>query len=231
MPGFIRKEYDEFLTIARKVPSPALAILVLSVVSMNLLANKELFHTEWIALDCGFVLSWIPFLIMDCTCKTLGGKAAAKISLFAITVNLLTFAVFKLISLAPGMWGEYYSTGLPEVNESLNRTIGGSTWIVLGSALAMAVASIVNSIVNMTVASMFKKDRYREFALRSFISTGAAQIVDNFTFATIVSIPLFGWTWKQTIMCSVCAAGFELLLEICFSGVGYRMAKKWQSLQ
>ena len=227
---FIKSEFEDYKAILRKVPSLALAVLVLSVVSMNLLANKELFHTDWVALDCGFVLSWIPFIIMDCICKVFGGRAAAKISILAVGINLATFMVFKLVSLTPGMWGEYYSTGLMAVNDSLNKTIGCSTWIVLGSALAMVISSIVNSIVNIATARKLSGDNYREFATRSFISTAIAQFVDNLVFATVVSIPLFGWTIRQALFCSLTAAGFELLLEVCFSGLGYRLTKTWRDM-
>lgn len=224
--SFLTAEYREYCSILKRVPSLLLTLLVLSVVSMNLLANKELFRADWIALDCGFLLSWIPFLIMDALCKVYGGKAAAKISILAIVINLLLFAVFKLVSLTPGMWGAYYDTGSEVVNEALNATVGGSTWIVLGSALAMAVSSVVNSAVNMSVAHLLKNDNYRSFAVRSFISTFVSQFVDNLIFATVVSMTLFGWSLKQSLICSLTAACFELLMEALFSGLGYRIARK-----
>ncbi|MCQ2153308.1 MAG: VUT family protein [Bacteroidales bacterium] len=214
-----------------KLPPLVPAAMMLSVVAMNLLANKELFHTDWVALDCGFVLSWIPFLLMDCVCKVYGGRTAAQLSILAVAVNLAVFLVFKLVSLTPGMWGEYYATGLAEVNDSLNNTIGGSTWIVLGSAFAMATASIINSLVNMGVARLLsrKGESYWKFAARSFTSTAVSQFADNFIFALTVSVPLFGWSLRQVAFCSLTAMGFELLLEICFSGYGYRLSRKWTS--
>lgn len=227
--SFLLREWDDYKVLLKKVPSLALAIFILAVVLMNLLANKELFHISWVALDCGFVLSWLPFLLMDAICKVYGGKAATKISTLAIVVNLLAFLIFKLISFTPGMWGEYYATGLSEVNEALNRTIGGSSWIVLGSAFAMFVSSIVNSVVNISVAKCLRKDNYTSFAIRSFTSTAISQFVDNLVFALVVSVPLFGWTMKQTLFCSLIAACFELFCEICFSGVGYRLAREWNS--
>lgn len=229
LKNFLRTEFEDYKVLLRKVPALVLTVFVLTVVSMNLLANKELFHTNWIALDCGFALSWIPFLIMDCICKVYGGKAATKISILAIAVNLLMFGIFKIISFTPGMWGAYYSTGNLEINEALNATIGGSTWIVLGSAFAMLVSSIVNSIINMSIAKLLSHDRYRDFAVRSFISTGIAQFADNLVFATVVSIPLFGWNFRQALACSLTCAGVELVLEICFSRLGYKLVKNWES--
>ncbi len=228
MIRFLKSEYGAYRAIMKKTPSVALTIFVLAVVMMNLLANKELFHTDWVALDCGFVLSWIPFLLMDCFCKVFGGRAALRISIFAIAVNLLTFGLFKLVSLTGGMWGGYYATGLTEVNDALNATIGGSTWIVLASALSMAVASAVNSLVNTAVARLVKSGDYREFAARSFISTAISQFIDNFVFALTVSVPLFGWSLRQVAFCSLVAAAFELAVEVIFSGFGYRIASRWE---
>ena len=39
--------------------------------------------------------------------------------------------------------------------------------------------------------------------LVGFVSTGIAQFVDNFVFATIVSLHFFGWSWTQVIFCSI----------------------------
>ena len=225
--GLVRSEYRAYRAILDKVPSMALATFILAVVMMNLLANKELFHTDLVALDCGFVLSWIPFLLMDCFCKVYGGRDALRISILAITINLLTFGILKLVSLTPGMWGAYYSTGLVEANDVLNDTIGGSTWIVLGSALAMAASAAVNSLTNMAVSGIIRSGGFREFAARSFISTAISQFIDNFVFALVVSIPLFEWTFRQAVFCSLTAAGFEMLMEVLFLGVGYRLTARW----
>ena len=221
----ISREREKYKILLRKTPSLLLAVLVLSIVSMNLLANKELFRTEWVALDCGFILSWIPFIIMDAICRAYGGKDAARISILAIALNLILFFVFKIVSLTPGMWGAYYETNNLAVNRALNNTIGGSSWIVLGSALAMTTASIVNSIINTTIAKLSKRDNYGSFAVRSFTSTIIAQFVDNFIFATAVSIPLFGWSVNQALVCSAVAAAFELAMEIVFSLFGYQLSK------
>lgn len=216
-----------FRSTIGQVPSVILTILVLTIVSMNLLANKELVRTEWLALDCGYVLSWIPFLIMDYLCKQYGGKTASAVSIFAILINLVVFVIFHLVSLTPGMWGEYYATGLTEVNDALNATIGGSTWIVLGSALAMAVSSVVNSATNIGIARVLSWCKvtasFKEFALRSWVSTALSQVVDNFIFALVVSIPLFGWNLTQAFICSITAAALELFAEMVFSPIAYKL--------
>jgi uncharacterized PurR-regulated membrane protein YhhQ (DUF165 family) len=165
---------------------------------------------------------------MDMICKRFGGKAAAKISILAMAVNLAVCGVLKLMSLTPGMWGEFYTTGSTEVNDALNATIGGSWYVVLGSSVAMVCAAITNSGLNMSIARRLKTRGYKAFAARSFISTGIAQFVDNFVFATIVSVHFFGWTWTQVIFCSLTGAVMELLCEVIFSPVGYKVTKIWE---
>lgn len=224
----LKKELEDYKILLRSVPSLTISLFIISVICMNLLANKELFSTEYLALDCGFCLSWISFLCMDMICKRFGGKAAAKISILALVVNLGVCLIFKLLSLTPGMWGEYYSTGMTEVNDALNATIGGSWYVVLGSSIAMLCSAICNAAINQAIASRLKSDDFRAFALRSYISTGIAQFVDNLVFAGIVSYHFFGWTLTQVILCSLTGAVMELLCEVIFSPLGYRVSCQWE---
>ncbi len=230
----LRRELEDYKVLLRNIPSIVVALFFLSVVAMNLLANKELFTTDWLALDCGFTLSWISFLLMDMICKRFGAKAAMKLSIAALAVNLCVCGIFWLLSLTPGHWGEYYSflDSDPAVaqaaNLALNRTIGGSWYVVLGSALAMLVSSAVNSLSNHLIAKHLQRNNYGSFALRSFVSTALAQFVDNLIFATVVSHIFFGWTWTQVLVCSLTGALMELLCEVVFSPLGYRMAHQWE---
>ncbi|MDY3796223.1 MAG: VUT family protein [Agathobacter sp.] len=227
--NIIKREYEDYKILLRNIPSLVVSLFIVSVIVMNLLANKELFSTKYLALDCGFTVSWVSFLCMDMICKHFGGKQAAKISLLALFINLMVCLLFKLMSLTPGMWGEFYSTGLTEVNDSLNSTFGGSWYIVLGSSTAMLVSAICNSIINTFIGKRLKKDNFVSFAIRSYISTGIAQFLDNLVFAVMVSYVFFGWTPLQVITCSLTGALAELLFEIVLSPVGYRVTKGWKA--
>lgn len=228
MRNFLRRELDDYRLLLRNVPSLVISLFIVSVIMMNLLANKELISYKYLALDCGFTLSWISFLCMDMLCKRFGPRAAAKVSILALGVNLCACLIFKLLSLTPGMWGEFYSTGSIEVNDALNATFGGSWYVVLGSSIAMFVSSIVNSIINHAIARHIAYGGYRAFALRSFVSTGIAQFVDNILFAVIVSYHFFGWTAVQVVCCSLTGAAMELLCEVIFSPLGYRVSRQWE---
>lgn len=234
MKNYIQREWRDFVILLRNIPSLVVSFFILSVVCMNLLANKELISFEYLALDCGFTLSWFSFLCMDMICKRFGPKAAMKVSLVALFVNLCTCLFFNILSHAPGMWGEFYSyidtnpDAAKVANDALNATFGGSWYVVLGSALAMFTASFVNSGVNYGISKVFTMSNFKAFAMRSYISTMVAQFVDNMIFALTVSHVFFGWTMKQVIICSITGAVMELLCEIVFSPIGYKMVCKWE---
>ena len=44
----------------------------------------------------------------------------------------------------------------------------------------------------------------------------------------MVSRIFFGWTTTQCLMCALTGAVAELLCEIVFSPIGYRVAKNWE---
>ena len=56
------------------------------------------------------------------------------------------------------------------------------------------------------------------------LATAISQFVDNFVFAVVVSVPLFGWSMVQVLVCSASAAVFELLMEVLFSGLGFKLS-------
>lgn len=228
MKKFIRDELYDYRILLRNIPSLIVSLFILSVVLMNLLANKEFVSYRYFALDCGFLLSWVSFLCMDMICKRFGPKASAKISILAMIVNILVCLLFKVVSMTPGKWGEFYSTGSLDVNAALNSTIGGCWYVVLGSSIAMLLASITNSTINQAVANRLTTDGFKAFALRSYISTIAGQLVDNLAFSLIVSYTFFGWSMIQVIICSVTGAIAELLCEILLSPLGYRITEQWE---
>ena len=114
----IKRELDDYRVLMRSIPGSVLSLFIVSIIVMNLLANKEFFSVKYLALDCGFTMSWVSFLCMDMICKHFGPKAAVKVSVTALLVNLAVCVLFKLISLTPGMWAEYYTTGMIEVNDA-----------------------------------------------------------------------------------------------------------------
>ena len=223
-----KKVWEDYKVLLRSIPASTVTLFIVSVIMMNLLANKELISLPWLALDCGFAVSWVSFLCMDMVCKRFGARASIMVSVMALGVNLAVSLVFWLLTLTPGMWGAYYDTGLFDVNDALNATIGGTWYVVLGSSCAMLTSSVVNSLLNQAIGRLEHKNTFGAFALRSYVSTGIAQFVDNLVFAVIVSHTFFGWTWLQVLTCSLTGAAAELLCEVFLSPVGYRVVRGWE---
>lgn len=226
----IKKAFSDYLLLLRSVPSLVMVLFVVSVVLMNLLANKEFaVPVDWLALDCGFILSWLSFLSMDMLTKRFGAKASIQLSLTAMVINLFVCLILFVVSLVPGNWGAYYTYGNDIANQALNSTIGGTWYVVLGSACAFGASAILNAVLNAGLGKMMKKDNFATYAIRSYVSTFIGQFADNFIFALMVSHVFFGWSMTQVITCSITGCLIELVCEIIFSPIGYRVCKKWDA--
>lgn len=226
----IKKAFSDYLLLLRSVPSLVMVLFVVSVVLMNLLANKEFaVPVDWLALDCGFILSWLSFLSMDMLTKRFGAKASIQLSLTAMVINLFICLILFVVSLVPGNWGAYYTYNSEIINQGLNSTIGGTWYVVLGSACAFGASAILNAVLNASLGRMMKKDNFAAYAIRSYISTFIGQFADNFIFALMVSHVFFGWSMTQVITCSITGCLIELVCEIIFSPIGYRVCKKWDA--
>ncbi|MBR0205296.1 MAG: VUT family protein [Clostridia bacterium] len=221
----ILREYRRLLGTA----SPLLVTLtVISVVGMNLLANKSISTgVSWLALDCGILFSWLAFLAMDVTTHCYGPRAANMVSLTALGLNLFMALMFFLGSRIPGAWGESFVEGSEGIiNGALDGTFGGTWFIILGSSIAFIVSAILNNYLNDYIGRLAKKKTgFGVFALRSYASTFLGQFADNLIFALLVSRTFFGWTSVQCFTCALTGAVMELFFEVVFSPLGYRLSR------
>ena len=219
----------EFRQILRTVPPLIFSLLVLSVVGMNLLANKSIdTGVEWLALDGGILFSWLTFMTMDVLTHCYGPRAATTVSFVGLGLNLMMALIFFLASRIPGAWGESFVDGSEAViNYALDSTFGGTWYIILGSSVAYIASSVLNNFINHGIGKVLKENRsFGSFALRSYVSTFLAQFADNLIFALLVSRNFFGWTLLQCFTCALTGAVMELLFEVFFSPLGYRMSRQ-----
>ena len=212
----------------RAIPSSVTALFVISVVTMNLLANKTIYQGEYLALDGGILVSWISFLCMDITVKHFGVKAANKLSIFAIGVNLLCCLIFFVVSIIPTPNYDY---------SAFNDIFRGTWFILLSSTIAFFCSALLNNFTNWLIGVSFKKnpDGKLAFCTRTYVSTFIGQFVDNFIFSILtfmVFAPIFwdgfSWTFIQCLTCSLLGAGLELVMEVIFSPSGYAICRKWK---
>ena len=95
MKAKLQTGWRDTRVLFRSIPSVVTALFTISVVTMNILANKTIYQSEIIAVDGGILVSWLSFLCMDIVTKAFGPKAATKLSVFATGTNLLVCLIFK----------------------------------------------------------------------------------------------------------------------------------------
>ena len=224
----MRTLYTEAKILLRSIPAAVVTLFAVSVVCMNLLANKTLVQLPWIALDGGILISWLSFMCMDVITKHFGPRASTMISLYAVGINLLTCLIFFVASAIPSTANDY---------TAFDGIFGGTWFVLLGSPVAVLCSAVINNLLNAAVGRLFRRDPDGRlaFAMRSYVSTFIGQLLDNFIFSVLVFVlfaPIFWdgfcWTVLQCLTCALTGALAELFLEIVFSPIGYRITKRWQ---
>ena len=227
-PNKLVKGFKETVLLLRTIPSVVVALFVVSVITMNLLANKTLVQTTYLAIDGGILVSWLSFMCMDIVTKHFGPKAATRLSIFAMLVNLLACLIFYIVSIIPSNADDY---------TKFNEIFGGTWFILLSSSIAFLSSAIINNVMNWLIGKAFKKnpDGKLAFITRSYVSTFIGQFCDNLIFAMLTFMlfaPIFWdgfhWTFIQCVTCSLIGAGLELILEVVFSPFGYWVCKNWK---
>lgn len=223
----VKTGWKDALLLFRSIPSVIVALFTISVVVMNILANKTIYQSDIIAIDGGILVSWLSFLCMDIVTRAFGPKAATRLSVLATLINLLVCLIFYIVSIIP-----------TETDYTAFNTIIGGTWfILLSSTVAFLSSAVVNNFLNWGIGRLFRKnpDGKLAYVTRSYISTFIGQFFDNFVFASLtfmVFAPLFWdgfrWTPLQCFTCSLLGAGLELVMEVVFSPIGYMVLKRWK---
>lgn len=225
---WFQKEIKETVLLLRCIPTTVVTLFVVSVICMNLLANKTLLQLEYIALDGGILISWLSFMCMDIITKHFGPKASNKISILASAINLMTCFIFFIASIIPSNAADY---------TYFNGIFGGTWFILLASTIAFLSSAALNNILNFAILKTFKnrQDGKLAYAISAYVSTFIGQFFDNFLFSVIVFVgfaPIFWdgfhWTVIQCATCALTGAVAELIMEIVFSPIGYKITQKWR---
>ncbi|MBQ8497619.1 MAG: VUT family protein [Clostridia bacterium] len=224
----LQREYAEIRILMHSIPAAVVTLFVVSVICMNLLANKTLLQLDWIALDGGILISWLSFMCMDIITKHFGPKASNRISLLAVGINLLTCLIFFVASAIPSNADDY---------SAFDSIFGGTWFILIGSTIAFLISAIINNFLNFLIGQSFRRnpDGKLAYAARTYISTFIGQFLDNFIFSVIVFVffaPIFWdgfhWTILQCATCALTGAFAELIMEIIFSPLGYKISLRWK---
>ncbi len=227
LKGWFLKQKESTKLLLHSIPAVVVALFVVSVITMNILANKTIYQNEWLAIDGGILVSWLSFLCMDIITKHFGPKASVKITLLAMFINLLTCLIFYIVAKIPTPGMDF---------TAFNELIGGTWYILLSSTIAFLCSGLVNIWLNFFVGKIFKKNPNGLFAFitRAYISTFIGQFLDNFIFSILtftIFMPIyigFSWTVLQCFTCAILGALIELFCEAVFSPFGYYVSRKWQ---
>lgn len=227
-------DFKDWKMLFRSIPSLVTTLFVISVVIMNLMAAKTIVMTEpsWLGITGGLLLSWVPFLCMDVIVKTYGAKAATKLNLLGLFINLVCVGIFELISVIQ-------IGGDPNTYAAFNATFKQTWQILLASSIAYVISGVVNNFVNEGIGKMFKKnpDGRGAYITRTYVSTMIGQFVDNFIFTGLAFLVFFkfsigtslGWTIWTVLGTAVFGAVLELVMEVIFSPLGYKLCQKWRA--
>lgn len=225
-------DFNDWRMLLRSIPGLVTTIFVVSVVVMNLMASKVIVSTPYLGITGGLLLSWIPFLTMDIVVKTYGFKAANKLNILGLLINLVCIGFFQLV--ASIQFG-----GDENQFIEFNHTFSQTWQIFLASSIAFLVSGIINNAFNAIIGKIYSKnpDGKVAYMLRTYISTMFGQFVDNFIFAGLAFLVFFrfsvgstfGYTLLSVLGTAILGAILELGMEVVFSPIGYRICKKWKN--
>lgn len=217
----------------RKVPGAALALITVSTVLMNVLANKSIIELPGLLQDAGVCLSWVGFLVGDLLVKNFGSKNAIRVNLTCLFLSLFISCLLAIVAVIPGTWSSAFLADgsiSTEINGAVNAVMGNVWYVILGSALAGAVGLIANGLSQGFLLDKIEKkhgDKYWGYLIAAALSTIIGQFIDNVVFASVISVNFFGWNWQQVLVCSATGCMFELVIEMIFTPLTYKISKNW----
>ena len=224
-------DFKDWKILLRSIPGLVTALFITSVVVMNLIASKVIIQTEYFGITGGLLISWIPFLTMDVVVKVFGLKAANKLNVLGLVVNLFFVGLFQIVA-------SVQIGGDKEAYAAFNQTFSQTWQIFTASSVAFLASGIVNNLLNCLTGRLFSKnpDGALAFFTRSYVSTFIGQFIDNFVFVSLAFLVFFklsigtslGYTLASATGTAVLGAVIELATEAIFSPIGYKVCKKWK---
>lgn len=219
---WVKKDWHETKVLFKCLPALPFAILCAALIAMNFLANKGIVSQSWISIDAGIVVSWVSFLAGDTLVKRFGAKAAIKINAAAICVQLIAVLLLTLGASIP--WADPTSS-----MEGFDSIFGAALWPLAAGTGAFILAIVFDSFVSKFLLTRFKdRTSFKAYAVASYGSTFIGQFLDNLLFALFFSV-WQPWCDPTSIwMMAFVGACVELLCQVVFSPVGYKIASNWR---
>lgn len=230
--SFIKSCVEEF----KKVPNWLIGLSAVTTILMNILANKTLFSdSSLFSVDCGIIVSWVMFLVMDIATQRYGGKASFSITIFDVLVSLGMSGLMSIVSIIPetSVSGWFQTQ---EASTALNNLIGNNYLVIMTSLFAFVCASVVDIVSNLTFGrwlnntKFFKGENNKRttkgffvYVIRAYASTFLSQFVDNLVFMIIAYPLLFNMPCSigSILLGAFLVSIAELVVELIFAPIGY----------
>ena len=226
----LTKKIRDYKNLLRAVPSTVVMLLCVSIIITNLMAAKFIVQTPFVSVTGGLLLSWLPFLCMDVVTKRFGPAAAIRLNILGVIVNLFCVGLFEIVTRI-----QIDTLNAVPADYSAFNSVYGCVWqILLASSAASIISGAANSFINYGIGFFFKKNLSGKAAYmtQSYVSTFAGQFIDNFIFVGLLTFVFFRSPDGAKLMPVVGAAALggllELVTEIIFSPLGYRVLLKWE---
>lgn len=231
MVEYLKKEWNETKVLFRCIPTIPFAFLVACLIAMNFLANRG-GAIGPVPFDCGIIVSWVVFLASDMLVKRFGAKAAIKINIAALILELVSIGLMTLGAMLP--FASYGAT--PEESAIFSALFVAAPWPLFAGAGAALFGNIVNSLISKYILLKFKnRTSAKAYVTASWVSTAFGQFVDNFFFGLFFSIwqPWFmdaGTLGAIVHLIPMSAMGMviELIGQMIFSPIGFKIANSWR---
>lgn len=232
-------DFNDWKMLLRSIPGVVTMLFIMATITMNFAANKIVWSglvingTPFVSITGGIFLSWAIFLAMDIITKTYGIKASIKLTVLGALVNAIAVIFLGLIALFPAKYPYEGASNVFDTLFGFEALAAPQPWqILISSTVAYVVAGVVNAVVNGAFGKLFKKNPNGKLAFycRSYVSTILGQFVDNFIFGAL-AFAVFAkfYTFPTLIGIALVGALIELICEVIFSPVGYRICKRWQT--
>lgn len=222
---WFKKDWNETKVLFKCIPALPFALLCVALVAMNYLANKGIIPSpasDYFQADAGIIVSWVAFLASDMLVKRFGAKAAIKVNITAILMQLVCVSLLTLGALIP--WGNS-ADAIPGFDDIFRLSI----WPLLAGTAAFIIATICDSLISKFILTRFKnRTSFKAYAIASYGSTAVGQFLDNLLFGLFFSVWQVWFTNFNAIwLFALAGMGVELIGQAIFSPVGYAMARNW----
>ena len=232
----MKKFFKGYIDAFKKVPGWLVALSVVTTVLMNLLANKTLYSDgRYLSSDCGMLVSWVMFLVMDIVTQRYGGKSSFAVTIFDVLVALAMSGIMVGVAAVPESAVSGWFQG-DDAASVLNGLVGNNYLVILTSLFAFICSSGVDILSNVTIGRLFNKTKTFEgegnkrtfkgfivYFFRAYGSTFLSQFTDNLVFNAIAYPCLFYIPCSplSITLGAMVGAVIELVAELIFAPIGY----------